>query len=252
MLLTRLFSPRYPNLPRFPSVPQSKTRHPQDPDRRLSAKVPGCHHGLGILALYFLLSTTLWAHPHAWIDLRIIVQTNADGHITGLSQEWFLDPIYSRYLYDDALAQFEGATPEDKLQALADEILENLEEYAWYTEFAAGSQALAAAPQGGATLQFDAEKRLRFSFVLNLADPINPAQETFHYAIFDPTYFVEVLHHPDFPPSLDRERPECTFKVVQPRPDPVIVARALALDFTQTGDTDLGRHFAQRVSVSCQ
>lgn len=208
------------------------------------------------LAVAVVLCLTLWtppglAHPHVWIDLEIVLLADDNDHVKGIQQTWVLDPTYSQYLYDDALEHFAGTTPEEQLAGLAAEILDNLGEYQWYTEFYADDQRIYGAPvadTGGIT--FDG-RNLRIHFEFELDTRINPRQHHIRYKIFDPTYFIEVLHLTGQPPRLTLSSGACELSVRQPRPDPAIVMQAMLLDFDQTGDPDLGRHFAEEVSVRC-
>lgn len=202
------------------------------------------------LFLWIGTAAPLVAHPHAWIDLIIVLQTNPDGEVHAFEQTWVIDPTYSRYLYDDAMNQFEGDTPEDKLANLGAEILENLTEYHWYTEVHADDQPIAVRPEGESRL-FLQNKQVHFQFRLLLDTAVDPRTSRLRYAIHDPTYFIEVLHDPETPPGFESDADNCRLEIVRPRPDPAIVAKALALDFTQTGDADLGRHFAETVTVHC-
>lgn len=200
--------------------------------------------------LWLGLSGAALAHPHAWIDVDIELEADADDRVIALHQTWIMDPTYSRYLYDDAMEQFEGATPEEKLANLAAEILGNLAEYDWYTEARADDRRVFGQPQGPATLAME-DRQLHFRFRLRLDEPVDPRARTLSYAVFDPTYFIEILHHSQSPPRLELSTGPCRVELVNPRPDPAVVARALALDFSQTGGTDLGRHFAQQATVHC-
>ena len=205
-----------------------------------------------LLATLFALASgsMAQAHPHAWIDIDIQLEADAEDRVVALRQTWIIDPTYSRYLYEDAMDQFEGATPEEKLANLASEILANLEEYDWYTELHADDQRVRGQPEGLASMAME-ERQLRFRFRLLLNEPVDPRNQTLRYAVYDPTYFIEILHHPELPPRLELGTGPCRLEILRPRPDPAIVARALALDFTQTGEADLGRHFAEKVTAHC-
>jgi ABC-type uncharacterized transport system substrate-binding protein len=213
---------------------------------------------IGAAAIRALFIGLLWlggfgaaqAHPHAWIDVDMELEADATGRVIALHHTWIIDPTYSRYLYDDAMEQFEGATPEEKLANLAAEILDNLAEYEWYTELHADDQRVLGQPEGGATMAMQ-DRQLRFRFRLVLDEAIDPRHRTLRYAVYDPTYFIEVLHHSEAPPRLRLSTGPCRMEILRPRPDPVIVARALALDYTQTGEADLGRHFAEQVTAHC-
>ncbi|WP_373052417.1 DUF1007 family protein [Thioalkalivibrio sp.] len=222
----------------------------RSPHAPRSAGMAACLAALlsGLLGLG--VSGAALAHPHAWIDVGIELEADADDRVIALRQTWILDPTYSRYLYDDAMEQFEGATPEEKLARLAAEILDNLAEYDWYTEVRADDRRVFGQPEGSATLAME-DQQLHFRFRLRLDEAVDPDARTLRYAIFDPTYFIEILHDGESPPRFERSTGPCRMDIVKPRPDPAVVARALALDFSQTGGTDLGRHFAEQVTVHC-
>lgn len=200
--------------------------------------------------LWLVLPGTALAHPHAWIDIDIELETDASDRVIALRQTWIIDPTYSRYLYEDAMEQFEGATPEEKLANLASEILDNLAEYDWYTELHADDRRVLGQPEGSATMAME-RRQLHFRFRLLLDEAVDPRSRTLRYAVYDPTYFIEILHDPESPPRLELSTGPCRMDILKPRPDPAIVARALALDFTQTGEADLGRHFAEKVTAHC-
>ena len=215
-----------------------------------SARMAACIATLFAGLLWLGLPGGALAHPHAWIDIDIELEADADDRVIALRQTWIIDPTYSRYLYDDAMEQFEGATPEAKLAELAAEILDSLAEYDWYTEVHADEGRVLGQPEGPATLAME-DQQLHFRFRLQLDEAIDPRARTLRYAIFDPTYFIEILHDGESPPRFERSTGGCRLEIVKPRPDPAVVARALALDFSQTGGTDLGRHFAEQVTVHC-
>jgi ABC-type uncharacterized transport system substrate-binding protein len=205
---------------------------------------------LGALCLWLWSAPQAIAHPHAWIDVVVVFETNSKDEVTAMAQTWIIDPTYSRYLHDDAMAQFEGATPEEKLANLGAEILDNLGEYHWYTEVHADERGIAVRPEGPPELVMR-DRQIRFQFRLTLAEPVDPRTQTLRYAVYDPTYFIEVLHEPTTAPQLELTTGPCRLDIVKPRPDPMVVARALALDYNQTGEADLGRHFAEKVTAHC-
>jgi ABC-type uncharacterized transport system substrate-binding protein len=204
-----------------------------------------------VALLWCGLLSSASAHPHAWIDLDIVLEANASDEVIALTQTWMLDPTYSRYLYDDAMEQFEGAEPEERLARLGQEILDNLAEYDWYTELYADDRRVRAEPDASAPEMVMQGNRLHLRFRLVLAEAVPVRVHTLRYAIYDPTYFVELLHDTQSPPRLALHAGPCRLDVRKPRPDPVVVARALALDFNETGSADLGRHFAEQVTAHC-
>lgn len=213
-------------------------------------------HILGgwVLAALVLLPAGVQAHPHAWIDLRISFERDGEGQITHMLHHWRFDPTYGQYLYDDAQEHQSGDTPEARLQGLATEILDNLDEYRWYSHLEVAGEALGIAAAADPRMAMDAGL-LHFRFRLELEQPVDPTDEPLAYRVYDPTYFIEILHQdPHGTEILDASGlvdATCQARLERPRPDPALVARALALDYGASVDYDLGRHFAERVTLRC-
>ncbi|WP_018138112.1 MULTISPECIES: DUF1007 family protein [unclassified Thioalkalivibrio] len=206
------------------------------------------------LVWLLLVSAPVQAHPHAWIDLEITLERDGEGRITHMLHRWRFDPTYGQYLYEDALAHQEGATEEEKLQALAREILGNLEEYEWYSHVEAGGRAVDVAAEPDPSMRME-DGLLFFRFRLALDEPVDVGSETLAYKVYDPTYFIELLHEePAGTRIVEADglaAAGCSAELERPRPDPQLVAKAMMLDYGATVDYDLGRHFAERVTVRC-
>lgn len=206
------------------------------------------------LVWLLLASAPLQAHPHAWIDLEITLERDGEGRITHMLHRWRFDPTYGQYLYEDALAHQEGATEDEKLQALAREILDNLEEYQWYSHVEADGREIGvdAAPDPSMRME---EGLLFFRFRLALDEPVEVGSEHLEYKVYDPTYFIEILHEePAGTRVVEADglaSADCRAQLERPRPDPQLVAKAMMLDYGASVDYDLGRHFAERVTVRC-
>lgn len=201
-----------------------------------------------------LLPVAVLAHPHAWIDLRISFERDANGQITHMLHHWRFDPTYGQYLFDDAQEHQPGDTPAVRLQGLAGEILDNLDEYRWYSHLQMADEAIEIAAAGNPRMAMEAGL-LHFRFRLELAEPVDPAGAALEYKVYDPTYFIEILHQePHGTRIVDASglvHATCEARLERPRPDPAVLARAMALDSGASVDYDLGRYFAERVTVRC-
>lgn len=207
-----------------------------------------------ILMALVLLPVAVQAHPHAWIDLRISFERDADGQITHMLHHWRFDPTYGQYLYDDAQEHQSGDTPEARLQGLATEILDNLDEYRWYSHLKVEGEAIAIAAAGAPRMAME-DGLLQFRFRLELETPVDPVATPLEYQVYDPTYFIEILHEePHGTRIVDAAGlvdATCRAQLERPRPDPALVARAMALDYGASVDYDLGQYFAERVTLRC-
>lgn len=195
------------------------------------------------------------AHPHAWIDLEITLERDHQGRITHMLHRWRFDPTYGQYLYDDAQEHQEGTTSQARLQGLADEILDNLEEYDWYSHPVAGDREIGVRAVGSPVMHM-AEDILSFRFRLALEEAVDASVERLQYKVYDPTYFIEVLHEQPVGTRIvepdGRAARHCRAELERPRPDPSLVARAMVLDYGANVDYDLGRYFAEIVTVVCE
>lgn len=202
------------------------------------------------LVLAVVVATPAWAHPHAWIDLRSTLLLDDDGRVTAIEQEWLFDEFYSMFVMDGLI---EGENAEvGSLMELARGNLENLRAYDYFTEVRSAGERLSLATVEDYESEMRGE-RLWMRFVVPLENPADPKAEAFSYAIFDPTYYVEMLHVGRDAIAFRGERASaCTAELQPPDPDPETVTLAQALDRNAEPDSTLGRLFAEQVRVSCR
>ncbi|CDM23684.1 hypothetical protein BN940_06076 [Castellaniella defragrans 65Phen] len=190
------------------------------------------------------------AHPHAWIDVRSTVVLSPGGAFTAIREQWLFDELYSAAVMDGMA----GDSPSGKASAqdFAAMAIENLGPYDYFTKISAGGHAVrlgqatefTGAMQGG---------KLLLSFTAPLAEPVDPAARPVSYAIYDPSYFIRMMHRPEQPPAIEGAAGRaCRLRVVPPDPSPEDVARAYALDRGAQAEEDLGDLFAERVHIQCE
>jgi len=187
------------------------------------------------------------AHPHSWIDLKIGVLFDGTGKITGLQEDWLFDEVYTTYILD-SFAKGEALTPA-RFAAIAQKIMGNLKDYDNFTKAKTNGKPLAlggiAAP--GAALR---GHRFALTFTATFAHPVAP--KGFAYEIYDPTYYIEMLHAEGKDPIRLVGAPAgCKPHIAKPTPSMDAIVRASSLDKTQTTDTGLGELFAEKVTISC-
>lgn len=198
-----------------------------------------------IAALALLLGpAAAQAHPHAWVEIETVVQADASGAIAGLRVAWTFDPLYSAY----AISGF--GTSQDGLDALATETIANLVDYAYFAEVWNDDAPVAFAPVTDyATTFIDGQWRLEF--VLPFAAPHDPGDLPIRYAIYDPTYFVEIRHAAgDGAVAFDAGL-NCRYALTPPNPSPEMTALAAALDRGRRAEGPIGRAFAEQATIRC-
>ncbi|MFQ3789472.1 DUF1007 family protein [Halomonas sp. A29] len=207
----------------------------------------------GLLVL--LLSPGLaLAHPHGWIDIRVRLIVDEDGQLEALHQSWRMDPFYSLVLLEE-LSRTEGGL-EAGLDRLGGEIRGNLAPFDFFTEVRVGDDQLGFGDVTEYTVM-ERGGRVEFIFLLPLAESRALGEQTLQYQVFDPTYYLEVVHEAegDTPPeealTISGEL-SCSTRIVPADPDPELVMEAAMLDVNDEAEPGLGRHFAETGVVTCE
>lgn len=215
------------------------------------------HLGLAAAALLCLAASGLaQAHPHGWIDLRMRLVVDDEGRLTGLHQSWRMDPFYSLVVLEElGRAGGEGGL-DAALDQLGSEIRDNLVPYGYYTELRLGDDKLTFDSVNDYTV-LERGGRVEFIFLLPLAEPQPLAGQVLSYQVFDPTYYIEMVHEDENGvPAEDSLRVggelDCETRIHQADPDPELVMRAAMLDVDDEAEPGLGRHFAETGEVACR
>ena len=190
------------------------------------------------------------AHPHAWIDLRSTVVLDDAGRVTAIEQQWSFDPLYTVFATDEITTTTN--TQAEALRKLAKVNLENLRTHDYFTEVRVGGLKAAL----GTVSEFESELRegrLWMRFVVPLREPTDPKRGKIVFAVFDPTYYVEILHlREDVIAFRGGPAGSCHGEIVPPNPKTEAILLARAMDRDATPDTSLGKVFAERVKITCR
>lgn len=190
------------------------------------------------------------AHPHSWIDVSVAVAFDGDGRIAGLGETWLFDEIYTAYIVESFVKAQGFPKSGAGLKPIAERIMKNLAEYAYFTHAHADGKALeiAAVRNADATMK---GRRLELRFHVDFRTPASAAKVS--YAIYDPTYYIEMLHAESADAVRFLQAPAgCAHRLIRPTPSVEAITLAASLDATQTAASDtLGELFAERVEISC-
>ena len=77
--------------------------------------------------------------------------------------------------------------------------------------------------------------------------------QNFSYAIFDPTYYVEMLHFENEQVTFLGDAPEgCDTQILQPNPSTEAIALSQSAGLDLRPNSSIGRLFAETVQIKCQ
>jgi ABC-type uncharacterized transport system substrate-binding protein len=208
-------------------------------------------HGLLLLCLS-VLPGALYAHPHAWIDLRVVLQIDSSQRLTAMSQRWAFDPLYSLLLTEDIPDAADPTAHAAALAEMRERLLTNIAGHGYLTDLEHGEAAVAGVDVRDATLSISDDGQLVLAFTLRSASPIDLAAASLRYRIYDPLFYIHMLHGDASAIELADASARCSASLTRARPSASAIARATAVDRGAADADGLGRHFAETVSVQCQ
>ncbi len=194
-------------------------------------------------------SASLQAHPHAWIDLRSKVLLDDAGRVRALQLDWIFDDYYTVAIADEV--SIGEQVPDEVWTSIAEKNLSNLAEYDYFTAVKVDD----ARVELGEVSRYEAglrDGRMWMRFEVPLARPIDPRSEAVSFAIYDPTYYIEIVHIEGDIVTFDGEGGDrCVGDILQPNPTFEQVSLASALDKDESAGDGLGELFAETVVLRC-
>jgi len=189
------------------------------------------------------------AHPHAWIDLQSQVLLDDNGFVRALQFDWVFDDYYT-------VAIAESGQPLDQISGdvwteIAGRNLSNLTEYNYFTAVKVDDQAV----ELGVVSNYEGglrDGRMWMRFEVPLKEPIDPRNGSLSFSVYDPTYYIEIVHLEDDIIAFDGPSSDsCQGEIVQPNPTFEQVSLAAALDKDESAGDGLGELFAETVLIHC-
>ena len=206
---------------------------------------------LAATTFFLTLSSVTLAlgHPHMWVDLESRVVLNIDDGRVVIQQIWLFDDFFSTSVIEDASLDPGGTNA--GIQKEIDRIIEALKPYNYYTEIEMGGKNLSSTLVGDVTWEVIQNRiKLRFAIAPNKSS-VSDVQG-WSYAIFDPTYYIEMLHEEGATITIDGDLTQkCSSWIEQPNPSADAVALSQSITLDNNADDTVGRFFAETVHVSC-
>jgi len=198
-----------------------------------------------------VLSFAAAAHPHSFISMKTELVAD-DAQISGLKMRWTMDEITSADLLYDA----GDAKPGDEIwKKLAAEVMANVLGQHYFTEFWHNGQKVKFLNRPTTYGMARDGHQAVLTFILPLAQPQPLTGQKYTFAPFDPSYYVDMSYAEDrdvtLPAALQKR---CSIAVHTPKPSDETLNFAIALDKDDAPpeDMELGKQFAQQVTVQCQ
>jgi ABC-type uncharacterized transport system substrate-binding protein len=199
--------------------------------------------------IVLLSVTSAAAHPHMWVDLESRVVLNDKGQATEIQQVWLFDDFFSTAVIEDADLHPDGASA--GIQEEIDRIVNTLKPYNYFTLIKHGARTLPLTFVGDVSWEV-IENRIQMTFTVSIDNYIEVETQNFSYAIFDPTYYVEMAHLEGATIKIEGEAAEdCNSWIEQPNPSSDAIALSQSTTLDSDPDETVGRLFAETVHVNC-
>lgn len=206
---------------------------------------------IALTAFGMLLSLPVFAHPHSFIDMQTTVESH-DEQITGLRMQWTMDPLTSADLLYDAGDAAKGSEVWKKLAA---EVMANVIGQHYFTEIYRDKQPIKYASMPTEYHLSRSGNQAVLEFVLPLAHPQSLIGEPLQILTYDPSYYVDMSYQNENAIKLATvAASRCKTTLVIPKPSQDLQSYALSLDKDDSPgeDMELGKQFAQRVTLQCR
>ena len=92
-----------------------------------------------VVVLIGLLPLPAWAHPHIFIDATTAITFNDAGEVVSIHNTWVFDEGYSAWSVQGLDTNNDGKLTRAELQPLADDNMNGLSDYEYYTFAGEGS-----------------------------------------------------------------------------------------------------------------
>jgi ABC-type nickel/cobalt efflux system permease component RcnA/ABC-type uncharacterized transport system substrate-binding protein len=155
------------------------------------------------------------AHPHIFIDATARIVFDANGAVSEVHNRWVFDEAFSAWAIQGLDTDNDGRVTEAELQPLADDNLEGLSQYGFYTFAGEGSTDLKFTALPGAAYTYDGS-RLTFDFGVAPQTPYRIGR-TLEINITDPEYYVAITFADPSTVTLENAPAGCAVRLDPPK-----------------------------------
>lgn len=192
------------------------------------------------------------AHPHVWTTVETEIVYADNQMVTGLRHKWTFDEFYSAFASQGLDQDGDGDLSREELQPLADENIESLVEFDYFTFVTVdGQPAPLKAPEDAWLEHLDG--LLSLHFTLPLQTPIDARLGDLAFSVYDPTFYIAFSLAEDNPVRLAASAPApCRPRLSEPEEADMEDNRLSEAFFGSLGaDSDFGATFAPEVRIDC-
>lgn len=161
------------------------------------------------------LTAAVEAHPHIFIDARAVLVFNDAGELAAIRNSWTFDEAFSVWQVQGLDTNGDGITSSEEMQELADENVQGLAEYGFYTSAGDRSGSIPFERAEGGRFVFE-NNRSTLSFTAAPATP-HRLDGKLELSIADPEYYIAINFAGPGDVTLENAPAGCTVTLQPPR-----------------------------------
>lgn len=205
-------------------------------------------------AIFLRLYGLAEAHPHVFVDGRLVLDMGAGGRLAAVTNIWTFDAPFSAFATQGLDKNRDGRLSAAELKPLARTNMDSLKDYHFFTYVSADGPPVDFDPPRDYFLTF-ASHRLTLHFTLPLKAPLS-LTDALKVEVFDPEYFVAYTFPKAGAVSIKGPAGTCKAEYHPPRPlDAAMVAKLAAVPASQhdlpTALQDAAAGLAHVFAVTC-
>ena len=201
------------------------------------------------VTLILLLGTfaAAYAHPHMFIDTMLEIRLSGD-RLEGLEITWFFDPMFTASIAGDWDEDGNGSFSEREVGLVYENAFSNLADFDYFTYVSSGNTTLSPSVVEDFTVFMDGQTLVYRFFV-----PIDIVlcDGCFAVAIYDHTYYCDILYCSDSPITLTGPgSSNASFQIVENNNIEIMYGGAVSV--SRDGKTYTGMAYPQQVVVTLE
>jgi ABC-type nickel/cobalt efflux system permease component RcnA/ABC-type uncharacterized transport system substrate-binding protein len=162
------------------------------------------------------MTSSALAHPHIFVDAKATITFDDAGQVVKVHNSWTFDEAYSAWAVQGLDTNNDGQLSREELQPLADDNMQGLSEYEYYTFAGEGPDNLKFAFGSNPVMRYEGGRQtLNFDVALDRPYAI---QDHLELAINDPEYYVAITFADASTVQLVNAPGNCSVALTDPEP----------------------------------
>ena len=150
--------------------------------------------------LTFFLSTSLWAHPHVWVDVKAQITIDA-GFVEGVWTDWTFDDQFSQLILADNDPGGTGKVDAKMNESIRKSYFDNLKQYSFFSHIILGKRDLEIPAPQKFQASIDAQGKVTYRFFLPLGIRLD-TKTLFAVSFYDDSFFTDMDFRKNSPLTL--------------------------------------------------